>query len=57
MELAGFTSRGRPRLVERGGQEGDHPAAQVVDFESARLAARTFFAKQRLEPSLRWEKQ
>ncbi|MDC3982186.1 Imm1 family immunity protein [Polyangium jinanense] len=44
-------------LLNAGGQEGDYPAAQIVDQEQARTAARTFLLDLRLEPSLRWERQ
>jgi hypothetical protein len=52
----------RPELVagtimlNAGGQEGDYPAAQVVDKAYAAQAGRTFLMTGRLDSSMRWER-
>lgn len=40
-----------------GGQDGDYPARQVVDKNSAIKAAASFFLKGERDPSLHWELQ
>lgn len=44
-------------LLNAGGQEGDFPARQVVDFDQASAAGRYFFQFQKMDPSLNWERQ
>jgi len=44
-------------LLNAGGQEGDFPARQVVDFSQASAAGAFFFKFHQMDPSLYWEKQ
>jgi hypothetical protein len=44
-------------LLNAGGQQGDFPAAQVVDKEQARAAGRAFLDACRLDPTQQWGKQ
>jgi len=44
-------------LLVAGGQEGDYPARQVVDRETARAAGHAYLRDFSREPSVSWEKQ
>lgn len=44
-------------MINIGGQEGDHPARQVVDREKAVRAALCFLESGRRDPALTWELQ
>ena len=44
-------------LLNAGGQQGDFPAAQVVDMEQARAAGRAFLDACHLNPTQQWQKQ
>jgi len=46
-----------PVILNAGGQEGDYPAREIVDLIQAQTAARSFFARRELDPTLSWEKQ
>ena len=44
-------------LLTVGGQEGDFPAAQIVDLDQARSAGLAFLTSGRLDPTQRWARQ
>lgn len=40
-----------------GGQEGDYPGRQVVDYQTALKAAETFFSSGGMDSALTWEQE
>ena len=49
-------SEGQVR-INIGGQEGDYPRRQMVDYSKALKATETFFTTGEMDPTLDWEQQ